>query len=78
MQTMFFSTRSVIASMRAAGKVLIDVFERGPKDLNRVSRIETMRGARTSLFVPELDRLYLAVPATSATGAMIQIYRPRL
>ena len=62
----------------SCGAGALDVFERGPKDLNLVSRIETARGARTSLFVPELDRLYLAVPATSATGAMIQIYRTGL
>jgi hypothetical protein len=29
----------------------------------RLARISTATGARTSLFVPELDRLFLAVPA---------------
>jgi YVTN family beta-propeller protein len=60
----------------SCGAGLIDVFERGPKDLISVAHIKTARGARTSLFVPELDRLYLAVPASSATSATIQIYRP--
>jgi YVTN family beta-propeller protein len=59
----------------SCGEGLIDVFERGPKDLNEVARIKTAHGARTSIFVPELDRLYLAVPASSTTGAMIQVYR---
>jgi YVTN family beta-propeller protein len=62
----------------SCGAGSIDVFERGPKDFNLVARIETAHGARTSLFVPELDRLYLAVPASSAIGAMIQVYRPSL
>jgi hypothetical protein len=60
----------------SCGAGSIDVFERGPEDLNLLVRIETARGARTSLFVPQLDRLYLAVPASSAIGAMIQVYRP--
>jgi hypothetical protein len=59
----------------SCGVGVIDVFERGPKDLNHVVRIKTARGARTSLFVPELDRLYLAMPASSGVGARIQIYR---
>jgi hypothetical protein len=60
------------------GVGLIDVFERGPKTLNRLARIETARGAGTSLFVPELDRVYLAVPASSAADARIQVYRTGL
>jgi hypothetical protein len=60
----------------SCGTGSIDVFERGPKDLNQVARIETAHGARTSLFVPELDRLYLAAPASSTMGARIQVYRP--
>ena len=62
----------------SCGSGSIDVFERGPKDLNQVARIETARGARTSLFVPELDRLYVAAPASSTMGAMIQVYRPSM
>jgi YVTN family beta-propeller protein len=62
----------------SCGAGSIDVFERGPKELNRVARIETARGARTSLFVPELDRLYLAAPASSEMGARIEVYRPAL
>jgi hypothetical protein len=54
----------------------IDVFGRGPKDLNQVAHIETVRGAGTSLLVPELDRLYLAVPAAYKSGAAIRVYRP--
>jgi hypothetical protein len=40
-------------------------------------RIPTATGARTSLFVPELDRLLLAVPTRGTSGAAIWIYRPQ-
>ena len=45
--------------------------------LKRIAYITTTSGARTSLFVPEADRLYLAVRAGLISGeAEIQVYRP--
>jgi Domain of Unknown Function (DUF1259) len=41
-----------------------------------VSRIPPVSGARTSLFLPELDRLILAVRAASSEPAAIWIFRP--
>ncbi len=41
------------------------------------SRIATHPGARTSLFVPELDRLYLAVPHRGNAHAEIRVYAPQ-
>jgi YVTN family beta-propeller protein len=38
--------------------------------------IATVEGAGTSLFVPELDRLYLAVPQGTDHPAAIRVYRP--
>lgn len=59
------------------GEGAIDVFVR---DVNgsyqHMGRLATSSGARTSLFVPELDRLYLAVRATSSARAAIWIVRP--
>lgn len=43
-----------------------------------VARIKTNSGARTSLFVPELDRLFLAVRARGREPAAIWVYRPEL
>lgn len=43
---------------------------------DRLARIATVGGARTSLFVPELDRLLLAVRASSGEPAAIWVYRP--
>jgi hypothetical protein len=45
--------------------------------LTALARIPTSRGARTSLFVPEVDRLFLAVRAgLRGSDASIQVYRP--
>jgi hypothetical protein len=40
----------------------------------QVATIPTASGARTALFVPELGRLYLAVPHRGAQGAEIRVY----
>jgi len=60
----------------SCGAGLIDVFQREGSKLSRLAYINTWPGARTSLFVPELDRLYLAVRATLANSAAVQVYRP--
>ena len=55
----------------------IAVFQRIDGNYNPLARITTGSGARTSLFVPELDRLFLAVRAgLLGSDASIQIYRP--
>jgi DNA-binding beta-propeller fold protein YncE len=41
-----------------------------------VERVATASGARTSLFVPELDRLYLAVPHRGRQPAEIRVFQP--
>jgi hypothetical protein len=43
-----------------------------------VARVTTASGARTSLFVPELDRLFVAQRAGVLSGdAAIRIFRPQ-
>jgi DNA-binding beta-propeller fold protein YncE len=39
-------------------------------------QVKTASGARTSLFVPEHDRFYLATRASSGEGAAIWVFRP--
>jgi len=58
------------------GEGVIDVFSRDTAGYHRTGRLTTSSGARTSLFVPELDRLYLAVRARSSTPAAIWVLRP--
>jgi hypothetical protein len=43
------------------GAGVVDVFEYRGGSYQRVGQIPTVSGARTSLFVPELDRLFVAV-----------------
>ena len=63
----------------SCGDGAVDVFDRD-KDggLRRLARIETSSGARTSLFVPQLDRLYVAARAGMIGGeARILVFRPQ-
>jgi DNA-binding beta-propeller fold protein YncE len=55
----------------------ISVFEQQDPDHYRESaRINTVKGARTSFFSPELDQLFLAVRRQGTQAAAIQIFAP--
>lgn len=54
----------------------IDVLEASADSYKRAARIKTRSGARTSLFVPELDRLYVAARADGSYPAAILVFRP--
>jgi len=60
----------------SCGEGVIDVFaERGPDRYQELARIPTAVGARTSLWVPELSQLFLAVPRREGKEAAIRIYQ---
>jgi DNA-binding beta-propeller fold protein YncE len=42
----------------------------------RIARVPTVAGARTALFVPDLDRLYLAARAQRGESAALWIFQP--
>jgi YVTN family beta-propeller protein len=54
----------------------IDVFEGSNAGYARIGHIVTAPGARTSLYVPAWDRLFLAVPASGTSPAAIWIMAP--
>jgi DNA-binding beta-propeller fold protein YncE len=58
----------------SCGAGAVDVLN--AQSYQRIARIPTVAGARTSLFVPELDRLFLAVRATNGNPAAILVFRP--
>jgi DNA-binding beta-propeller fold protein YncE len=58
------------------GNGFVDVFQRSPSGYDSIGRVATFRGARTGLFAPELDRLYVAVRARGTEGAAIWVFRP--
>jgi uncharacterized protein YuzE len=60
----------------SCGSGAIDVFEASADTYVRSAHIATVTGARTALFVPERDRLYLGVRATGGEPAAIWVYRP--
>jgi hypothetical protein len=57
------------------GEGFLDVFD-AQVGYRRLAHIPTISGARTSLFVPELDRLFLAARAASGEPASIWVLRP--
>ena len=60
----------------SCGAGFLDVLEPEDATYRRIARIPTVSGARTSLFVPEMDRLLVAVRASSGEPAAIWIFRP--
>src|SRR5262245_52678870 len=57
------------------GAGFIDVLSADDPKYSRQARIATVSGARTGLFVPEMDRLLLAVRAHFTEPAAIWVYR---
>lgn len=68
----FDDTRRRVYVICGAGA--IDVVD--PARPDRSSRITTQPGARTGLYVSELDRLVVAAPAMGNEGPALLIYRP--
>jgi DNA-binding beta-propeller fold protein YncE len=60
----------------SCGAGSVDVFDATGASYRRLARIPTAAGARTSLFVPELDRLFVAVRAGGAGPAAIWVFKP--
>jgi YVTN family beta-propeller protein len=60
----------------SCGEGFLDVLDTAQGAYRRVARIATVAGARTSLFVPEMDRLMLAVRASGPEAAAIWVYQP--
>jgi DNA-binding beta-propeller fold protein YncE len=61
----------------SCGDGTVDVVQRSPDGIRSVERVTTSSGARTSIFVPQLDRLYVAARAGwLGSTAAILVYRP--
>jgi len=66
--------RHRVYAICGAGK--IDVIEEtDPKTYKPLTRVDTANGARTGLFVPERDTLFVAVPHRGSQEAEIRCYR---
>jgi len=60
----------------SCGEGLIDTVEQREGGYVRLAHLSTALGARTSLYVPELDRLYVAVRSAPGVPAAIWVVRP--
>jgi DNA-binding beta-propeller fold protein YncE len=58
------------------GEGAVDVLEQDSAGYRRLGRVASVRGARTGLYVPERDRLYVAAPAAAGEPAAILVFRP--
>jgi len=55
----------------------VDVFGSSDGRYAHIAHIQTADGARTGLYDPTLDRLYVAVRAGVSAPAAVQVYRPQ-
>jgi hypothetical protein len=60
----------------SCGDGFLDVLQAEGGEYKSVAHIATVSGARTSLFVPELDRLLVAARAEAGQPASIWVFRP--
>jgi DNA-binding beta-propeller fold protein YncE len=74
----FDNARQLIYVSCGAGSV--DVFQQDAAGYRLLGRVKSSPGARTSLFVPELDRLFVTAPAGFfglGSDAAILVFRPQ-
>jgi YVTN family beta-propeller protein len=59
----------------SGGEGSISVYQQQDADhYSKIAQLDTVKGARTSLFVPELSRLFLAVRQQGENAAAIRVY----
>ena len=58
------------------GQGFVDVFAAQGDSYSRLAQIRTVAGARTGLFVPALDRLFVAVRAAGGNPAAVWVFQP--
>jgi DNA-binding beta-propeller fold protein YncE len=66
-------TRKRIYASGGEGAIAV-LQQQDPDRYTEIARIPTVKGARTSLFVPELGRLFLAVRKQGSEDAAIRVY----
>ena len=60
----------------SCGEGVLDVIDLGGNRAQRVARVPTAKGARTLLYSPDLDRVYVAIRATEQVPAAIWVFHP--
>jgi DNA-binding beta-propeller fold protein YncE len=70
----FYDSDSKQIYVSCGGGYLDVIRQNGPDQYEVITRTETRSGARTSLFVPELNQLVVAAPARNGSEAQLMIY----
>jgi YVTN family beta-propeller protein len=60
----------------SCGAGAVDVFERRGAGYERIARVPTASGARTSFWSPDADRLFVAVRASAGRPAAVWVFQP--
>jgi DNA-binding beta-propeller fold protein YncE len=60
----------------SCGEGFVDVLDTSGSTFARLGRVSTVAGARTSLFVADLDRFFVAARQTPDEGAAVLVFRP--
>jgi hypothetical protein len=59
----------------SGGEGAVAVYQQADRDhYSKVAEVATVKGARTSLFVPELNRLFVAVRQEGGNAPAIRVY----
>ncbi|MBU6401808.1 MAG: hypothetical protein KGS61_15935, partial [Verrucomicrobia bacterium] len=73
---LFYDAKRQRVYVSCGGGVMDVIQQRDADHYLRLASLPTAPGARTSLFVPALDRLYLAVPRRGDQQAEIRVFQP--
>jgi YVTN family beta-propeller protein len=73
----FYDSSSKQIYISCGGGYVDVIKQNGPDKYEVTSRIESRSGARTSLFVPELNQLLVAAPARSGSEAQLMVYEKK-
>jgi DNA-binding beta-propeller fold protein YncE len=60
----------------SCGEGVVDIFERRGAGYERIGRVPTVSGARTTFFLADADRLFVAVRASGREPAAVWVFRP--
>ena len=73
----FYDSSSGLIYISCGGGYIDVLKQTDPDKYETMSRIETSSGARTSLYIPELNQLIVAAPARSGNEAHLLIYEKK-
>ena len=75
MQTIFFMMQKKRVIYVSCGEGFLEIFQEiNADEYRKIGRLTTAPGARTSLWVPELQRIFVAAPSQKGKPAAILVF----